>query len=123
MSLKFSTSRSVTTSPISVGANLPPIFGHILPFLDGLRIAEYVEGRPMPRSSSSFTSDASLKRGGGSVKCCSGFSSFSLSFCPASSAGNLCFSASSSSSFESFDFLVDLQEAVELQNRTGNAER
>ena len=35
MSLKFSTSRSVTTSPISVGINLPPSLLHVLPLLDG----------------------------------------------------------------------------------------
>ena len=35
-------------------------------------MAAYVDGRPMPRSSISFTSDDSLKRGGGWVKCCSG---------------------------------------------------
>ena len=35
-------------------------------------IAAYVDGRPMPRSSSSLTSDASENRGGGCVKCCSG---------------------------------------------------
>ena len=37
-------------------------------------IAAYVLGRPMPSFSSVLTSDASLKRGGGSVKCCVGFS-------------------------------------------------
>ena len=52
--------------------NFPPIFCTYCRSWMVLMIAEYVEGRPMPRSSSSFTSDASLKRGGGSVKCCSG---------------------------------------------------
>ena len=37
-------------------------------------IDAYVLGRPMPRRSSSFTSDASLNRGGGCVKCCVGAS-------------------------------------------------
>ena len=32
-------------------------------------IEAYVDGRPMPYSSSAFTSEASEKRGGGSVKC------------------------------------------------------
>src|SRR6266404_2897391 len=66
-------------------------------------MAEYVDGRPIPRSSSSFTSDASLYRGGGSVKCCSGFKDLSVSFCPASSGGSLCFNSSSSSSLPSLD--------------------
>src|SRR5580658_5420150 len=68
-----------------------------------LRIVAYVEGRPIPRSSSSFTSEASLKRGGGSVKCCSGSRDFSVRFWPASSGGSLCFSSSSSSSLLSLD--------------------
>src|SRR5205807_6910242 len=41
--------------------------------------------------------------GGGSVKCCSGFSSRSVSFWPACSGGSLCLSASSSSSLPSLD--------------------
>ena len=32
-------------------------------------IVAYVDGRPIPRRSSSFTRLASLNRGGGSVKC------------------------------------------------------
>src|SRR5260370_42158259 len=43
----------------------------------------------MPRSSSSFTREASLKRGGGSVKCCSGSRDFKVSFFPASRGGML----------------------------------
>ena len=35
-------------------------------------IDAYVDGRPMPSRSSSFTRLASEKRGGGSVKCCDG---------------------------------------------------
>ena len=35
----------------------------------GIGIGAYVEGRPMPRSSSALTSDASVKRAGGFVKC------------------------------------------------------
>ncbi len=76
----------------------------------------------MPRSSSSFTSEASLKRGGGSVKCCSGSSDFSVSFCPASSGGSLCLSSSSSSSLTVLGLFVDLEEAVELQHRSGDSE-
>ena len=43
----------------------------------GVGIAAYVEGRPIPFSSSAFTKVASVKRGGGSVKCCSGCSATS----------------------------------------------
>ncbi len=32
-------------------------------------VAAYVDGRPIPRSSRAFTSDASVKRGGGDVRC------------------------------------------------------
>ena len=35
-------------------------------------IDAYVEGRPIPSSSSVLTSEASVNRGGGCVKCCSG---------------------------------------------------
>src|SRR3989344_5215314 len=52
-------------------------------------IGAYVEGRPMPFSSRVLTKDASVNRGGGSVKCCMGFISLhkSSSFC--SSAGRI----------------------------------
>src|SRR5476649_1656780 len=39
-------------------------------------MAEYVDGRQMRFSSSDLTSDASLNRGGGSVKCCLGSTDF-----------------------------------------------
>src|SRR5436189_5662041 len=68
-------------------------------------MAEYVDGRPIPRSSSSLTSEASLIRGGGSVKCCSVLRDLSVSFWPASSGGSLCLSSSSSSSLPSRDSL------------------
>ena len=55
----------------------------------------------MPRSSSTFTSEASLKRGGGCVKCCS-FSSFSSSsLFTWSRLGSLWADSSSSSFFSS----------------------
>ncbi len=75
----------------------------------------------MPRSSSSLTSEASLKRGGGSVKCCSGFRAPSLS----------------SSFFERrqlvlqrlvffvlglLGLFIHLEEAFELEHRSGDAE-
>jgi hypothetical protein len=33
-------------------------------------VAAYVDGRPMPCSSRALMRDASVNRGGGSVKCC-----------------------------------------------------
>ena len=50
----------------------------------------------MPYSSSALTRLASEKRGGGSVKCCSGLIAFSLTRSPLSSAGSLRSSSSSS---------------------------
>ena len=88
-----------------------------------LMIAAYVEGRPIPRSSSSFTSEASLNRGGGSVKCCSGFRLFSVSFWPSVSSGSLCLSASSSRRLRVLGLFVDLKEAVEFQDRSGDSIR
>jgi len=52
----------------------------------------------MPRRSSSFTSDASEKRGGGSVKCCDGVIEMTGMFSPSAMMGSAC---SSSSAFES----------------------
>ena len=51
-------------------------------------IDAYVDGRPMPSSSSVLTSDASEKRGGGCVKCCSGRTSRSARACSAVSSGS-----------------------------------
>jgi len=52
--------RSVTTSPVSVGVNLPPSFCTYWRSTIVEIIVAYVDGRPIPRSSSSFTRDASL---------------------------------------------------------------
>ena len=51
-------------------------------------IDAYVDGRPMPLSSSSLTSDASENRGGGCVKCCSGRTLSSFTVSPISSGGS-----------------------------------
>ena len=50
-----------------------------------------VLGRPIPFSSSSFTSEASEKRGGGEVKCCLGISSWSLRTAPWDRSGSSSF--------------------------------
>ena len=51
-------------------------------------IAAYVEGRPIPRFSSSLTKAASLKRAGGLVKCWLGNTVSSVKVWPNSTAGN-----------------------------------
>ncbi len=82
-------------------------------------IDAYVDGRPIPRSSSSFTRDASLYRGGGSVEFCSGIVRFSFSGSPSFSGRQR--DASSPlrpRSTVSLRFLIDLQEPVELQHRS-----
>ena len=56
------------------------------------------------------------------MKCCSGFSSFSVSFWPASSGRQLVFQFLVFFVFAFFGFFVDLQEAVEFQDRSGHAE-
>ena len=48
----------------------------------------------MPSRSSSFTRDASEKRGGGSVKCCDGVIACTGTRSPASSGGSACSSSS-----------------------------
>ena len=50
-------------------------------------MAAYVEGRPMPSRSSSFTRLASLNRGGGSVKCWVGVICRTVTRSPAASRG------------------------------------
>ena len=62
------------------------------------RISAYVDGRPMPFSSRNFTSEASLKRGGGCVSFFSGVTATSFSDSPSASGGRRepSFSASSS---------------------------
>ena len=57
-------------------------------------IDAYVDGRPMPSRSSSFTRLASEKRGGGSVKCCDGVMFFTGTLSPTSMLGSGCSSSS-----------------------------
>ena len=52
------------------------------------KIAAYVDGRPIPFSSSSLTRVASENRGGGWVKCCSGLVSSSFSESPSLTSGS-----------------------------------
>ncbi len=59
-------------------------------------VAAYVDGRPMPCSSSALMSVASVKRGGGSVKCWVVVTSVTLVVWPSASSGRRA-SASSSS--------------------------
>ena len=59
-------------------------------------IDAYVDGRPMPRSSSSRMSEACVKRGGGCVKCCVADSASSAIFCPAERSGSVAAASSSS---------------------------
>ena len=61
-------------------------------------IAAYVDGRPMPRSSSALTRLASVKREGGDVEWPSGSSAVAVSASPAASAGRTFSSASSETS-------------------------
>ena len=66
-----------------------------------LRIDAYVDGRPMPSSSSALISDASVKRGGGCVKCWRGSSVMSRSVSPSVSSGIGRSVSSSTASFSS----------------------
>ena len=75
--------------PSSVGTNLPPSFFTYSRSWMVERIDAYVDGRPTPSDSSSFTSVASLKRGGGSVKCCSGSIALKRSSSPSVTSGSL----------------------------------
>ena len=58
-------------------------------------IAAYVDGRPIPRSSSALTSVASVNRAGGLVACPSASSERACSSCPTCSAGRRRSSSSS----------------------------
>ena len=57
-------------------------------------IAAYVDGRPIPRSSSAFTRLASVNRGGGEVEWPSGSSAVAFSASPSASGGSTFSSAS-----------------------------
>ncbi len=76
----------------------------------------------MPRSSSSFTNDASLKRGGGSVKCCSASRAFSVELLAFGQHRQLVLERLVFFVLAVFRLLVNLEEAFELEHRTGNAE-
>ena len=56
------------------------------------------------------------------MKCCSGFSSLSVSFCPASSGGQFVLQFLVFLVFAVFGLFVDSEEAVELEHRSGDAE-
>ena len=65
-------------------------------------ILAYVEGLPIPSSSSFFTKLASEYLGGGCVKCCSSLNSF-ISIIPLFTSGSI-LSSSLSSIFDSFKY-------------------
>src|SRR5437773_1823319 len=67
---KCSTRMSHTTVPISSGKNRRSSRRTYPRSSRVAMVGAYVEGRPMPYSSRAFTSVASVKRGGGWVKCC-----------------------------------------------------
>ena len=83
------TSRSVTVLPSSVAVNRR-FSASTYPFLVMVeRIVAYVLGRPMPSFSSVLTSDASLYRGGGWVKCWLAIRPSLSSVCPSASGGRI----------------------------------
>src|SRR3974390_367284 len=90
-----------TRSPSIVGVNRPWSFFTYSRSTIVHIIEAYVDGRPMPSSSSSFTSVASVYLGGGSVKCCSGRIESSFSTCPSVTRGSAFPSPSSSFSSSS----------------------
>ncbi len=81
-----------------------------------------MDGRPTPSASSSFTSVASLKRGGGSVKCCSGSIDLNFSTSPSVTSRQLVLQLLVVFVLLILAFFVDLQEAVELRDAAGGAE-
>src|SRR6516225_7893787 len=100
-SSKLLISNPHTRSPSIVGVNRPCSFftysrSTIVEIIDA-----YVDGLPIPSSSSSFTSVASVYLGGGSVKCCSGRIDSSFSTCPSVTRGSALPSPSSSFSSSS----------------------
>src|SRR5689334_924531 len=68
---KWSVRNRLTILPMSVGMNRRASISTYSRSCNVEMIVAYVEGRPMPYSSSALTSDASEYLGGGSVKCCS----------------------------------------------------
>src|SRR5215472_14496212 len=99
MSSKLLTSSLHTRSPSMVGENRPWFLVTYSLSTSVEIIAAYVEGRPIPSSSSSLTNVASLYRGGGSVKCCSGRIFSNRSNWPSATSGSA--RPSPSSSFSS----------------------
>ena len=63
-----------------------------------LIIVAYVDGRPIPNSSSFLTKDASVNLGGGVVQCCSGKNLLIVILSPIFKGGNFTTSSSVSSS-------------------------
>src|SRR6266480_4017107 len=94
---KCSRRKSVTTKPTSSGVSARPSFRTYLRSTSVEIVGAYVDGRPIPNSSSVFTSDASVKRGGGCVKCCDASSPRSLSASPSCTSGSGAISFSGSS--------------------------
>jgi hypothetical protein len=84
---KYGTSMSLTCMPSSVGKSVP--FSRRTYSRSWMveRICAYVDGRPIPCSSSVLTSEASVKRGGGWVKCCLGSRARSLRISPSVRGG------------------------------------
>src|SRR6266436_2477583 len=99
MSSKLLISSVLTRSPSMVGEKRPWFLVTYSRSTSVEMIEAYVEGRPMPSSSSSFTSVASLNRGGGSVKCWSGRILSKRRVCPSTTCGSA--RPSPSSSFSS----------------------
>src|SRR5512134_2098335 len=84
---KLSSRRPVTTRPSSVGWNFPSSSRTYPRSLIVLTIDAYVDGRPIPLSSSSLIRELSEKRGGGWVKCWAPTSSPSASRSPSARGG------------------------------------
>ncbi len=117
---KLSSNRSVTTMPSSVGTNLPAILLHVFALLNRGKNGR-IRGRtpPLPFASSSFTSVASLKRGGGSVKCCSGSMDLNRRLLAFRHQRQPIFSSSSSGVLGVLAFLVNFQESLEFRYASG----
>src|SRR2546426_6779492 len=76
-----------TVSPRGVGAKRRSLAVAYHRILRVEMMLAYVDGRPIPSRSSSFTRLASLKRGGGSVKCWFGGSCFTVTTSPCARGG------------------------------------
>ena len=94
--------RALTANPIDVGRNRRRSSNAYSRSTNVDRMEAYVDGRPMPRASSSRTSVASEYRALGSVKCCSARILLSETFSPSISEGRTVFYSLSSSSFPSW---------------------